>query len=299
MVDPREYFKDVHDATAEGVAWIIKDVLPVGLQVAGGEPKSFKSTFVNSFPAIVADWGANQLPQWAEMAGEMGGPTILLSGEATVSELAWLYRDGFKLKTTPDTIYVNDDSWDFKLDRKETLNALLSMLNEVQPRICIIDPLRKYHSGDENDAAYMEEILYPLRKWAVGNSSAIIIVHHARKAGKEQDDSMLMDPSNLRGSNAIFGAADSVLMCRCMDRNIGWVRVAAIHKRAPGWCRDIMLGVPGNQNWASVGHERITDLDRNVERLFNQGAVVSTIARSLKLKESEVNEALDKIKRNS
>lgn len=298
-MDPREYFKDLHDASAEPIQWIIKDVLPVGLQVAGGEPKSFKSTFINSLPAIVAKWSDRQLPQWADIEEEMGGPSVILSGEATVGELAWLYRTGFGCKTEPDKLFVNDDPWDFKLDRKETLNALLSMLNEVQPRICIIDPLRKYHSGDENDAAYMEEILYPLRKWAVGNQSAIIIVHHARKAGKEQDLDGLMDPSNLRGSNAIFGAADSVLMCRCMDRTTGWVRVAAIHKRAPGWCRDIMLGVPGAEGWAKVGHERITDLDRNVQRLLDQGAVVSTVAKSLKLKESEVNEAIDKIKRNS
>jgi hypothetical protein len=297
-IDSREYFKDLHDASAEEVQWIIKGVTPVGLQVVGGEPKSFKSTFTDALPAICAGWSNNQLPKWAKLATDMDGPSMLLSGEATVNELVWLYRKGFGCETTPGTIFVNDDPLDFKLDRKETLNALLDMLNEVQPRLCIIDPLRKYHNGDENDAAFMEEILYPLRKWAIRNNSAIIVVHHARKASAQQDNESLMDASNLRGSNAIFGAADSVLMCRCVDRTIGKLRVSAIHKRAAGWTRDLLLGVPGNEKWSKIGSEVITPVDYNVKLLFAAGADVQQIAKQLKLKEAEVNEAIDKLERN-
>lgn len=264
----------------------------------GGAPKSFKSTLTNSLPAIVAKWSDRQLPRWAKLAQDMAGPSVLLSGEATASELAWLYRTGFNCKTQPDTIFINDDPWDFKLDRRETLNALLSMLNDVQPRLCIIDPLRKYHSGDENDAAFVESILYPLRKWAVSNSSAIVVVHHARKEAQGQSVEDMMDPSNLRGSNAIFGAADSIIMCRCVDRSIGKLRVAAIHKRAQGWCRDILLGVPGNTNWNSVGGEPISPMDVNVSKLYTQGVPQHLIAKQLHIKESDVNEAIEKIERN-
>ncbi len=298
MSDPREFFKDLHDAQSEEVQWIVNQVTPVGLQIVGGAPKSFKSTLTNALPAIVAGWSYNQLPLWAKVANDMSGPSVLLSGEATSSELAWLYREGFKIRTQPDTVFVNDDPWDFKLDRKETLNALLSMLNEVQPRLCIIDPLRKYHSGDENDAAFVEGILYPLRKWAVSNSSAIIVVHHARKESSSQDPDSIMDPSNLRGSNAIFGAADSILMCRCMDRTTGRLRVAAIHKRAQGWCRDIFMGVPGNKNWQAIGREDITAQDLNVQRLLLAHATIEQVAKQLRMKESEVNESIDKMERN-
>ena len=296
--DPREFFKDLHDATVEPVQWIIKDWLPVGLQIVGGAPKSFKSTLTNAIPAVVAGWGERQLPQWAALAPEMSGPSVLLSGEATASELAWLYRVGYGLRTTPDTVFVNDDPWDFKLDRAETLNALLDMLDEVQPRVCILDPLRKYHSGDENDAAFMETILYPLRKWAISNSAALIGVHHARKESSSQDPEAVMDPSNLRGSNAIFGAADSIIMCRCIDRNIGKLRVAAIHKRAAGWTRDLLLGVPGNKNWSQIGTEVITEMDKNIQRLLVQGATTVQVAKQLHVKEVEVNDCIDKFARN-
>lgn len=298
MIDPREYFKDVHDAQPESVQWIVNGILPVGLQIIGGAPKSFKSTFTNAIPATIAEWTTTTLPKWGRLALDMGGPSIILSGEATASELAWLFRVGYGCKTRPATVFINDDPWDFKLDRKETLNALLSMLNEIQPRLCIIDPLRKFHGGDENDAAFVESILYPLRKWAVTNNAAIIVVHHARKDSIGQDPESLMDPANLRGSNAIYGAADSIIMCRCIDRTIGKLRIAATHKRAPGWCRDIYLGVPGNTNWSKYGTEVITDLDVNVQRLLLQGAIVSQISKQLHVKEQEINESLEKMERN-
>jgi hypothetical protein len=297
-MDPREYFKDLHYSEAEPIQWVINQVTPVGLQIFGGAPKSFKSMIADALPAMCAKWPISLLPKWAKLSEGMGGPSILLSGEATSSELAWLYRKGFGCKTEAGVLYINDDPWDFKLDVKERANALLSMLNEVQPRLCIIDPLRKYHSGDENDAAYVETILFPLRKWAVRNSSAIIVVHHARKDYQGQDDADKMDPSNLRGSNAIFGAADSIVMCRCLDRTNGRVRVAAIHKRAQGWCRDLFLGVPGIANWKAVGQEVITLQDNNITKLLQQGSTVEQIAKQLHIDPASVNESIDKIERN-
>lgn len=229
----------------------------------------------------------------------MGGPSILLSGEATASELAWLYRVGFGCKTEAGTIFVNDDPWDFKLDVKERISALLSMLSEVNPRYCLIDPFRKYHNGDENDAAFMEAILYPLRKWAVANQSAIGVVHHARKDSIAQSEDDKMDPSNLRGSNAIYGAADSILMCRCIDRAGGRIRIAATHKRAPSWCRDIVLGVPGHGGWQKVGSEHFTDVDLNIQRMVLQGNTgVEQIAKQLRMKSGDVEESLNKVERN-
>lgn len=298
VADPREYFTDLHDAQQEEVKWIVEHVVPIGLQIIGGAPKSFKSTVTDALPAIIAQWPCFALPKWAKLAPGMEGPSIILSGEATASELAWLYRTGFGCATTPDTIYINDDPWDFKLDRKDTVGALLSMLDHVRPRYCLIDPLRKYHSGDENDAAYVEGILYPLRKWAVQNDSCIGVVHHARKDNVNQDDESKMDPSQLRGSNAIFGAADSILMCRCIDRTIGRIRIAATHKRAPSWCRDVLLGVPGHIGWSKLGVEYVSATDINVERLLLQGSSVEQIAKQLRLKPEEVNESLDKRERN-
>lgn len=297
-MDAREYFKDLHYANEESIKWIVKGILPVGLQIAGGPPKSFKSTVVDAIQAIVAGWPCGVLPKWAELEKDMQGPTVILSGEATTGELAWLYRVGFGCKTTPDTVFINDDPWDFKLDVKERMHSLLEMLDTVQPRVCIIDPLRKYHSGDENDAAYIESILYPLRKWAVANDSAIIVVHHARKDSVGQDDADKMDPSNLRGSNAIFGAADSILMCRCLDRTTGKIRIATVHKRATSWCRDVFLGVPGHTGWSKVGHEAVTLQDKNITTLLLQGSSVEQIAKQLHIDMSAVNEAIDKNKRN-
>lgn len=295
----REYFKDLHDAPAEPIQWIVKDVTPVGLQIFGGAPKSLKSTVANTLPAICAGWGCTSLPPWAELAPGMGGPSLILSGEATAPELKYLYKDAFKLTTAPGTVLINDDPWDFKLDRRETLTELLSVLNEFQPRLCIIDPLRKFHAGDENDAAFVESILYPIRKWAVANSSAVIVVHHARKEPQGADRDEVMDPSNLRGSNAIFGAADSIIMCRAINRDIGHVRVAAIHKRASGWCRDICVGAPGNPGWNARGTEIITPLDLRIEKLRNAHGTIEQIAKQLHLKESEVAESINKMLRNT
>ena len=298
-MDHRQFFHDVHDAYPEPPKWVIQDLLPVGMTVIGAPPKNFKSTLADALPCIVAGWPCNVLPAWASIVPEMTGPAVILSGDATTAELNWLFNKGFGLKTTPETIFVNDDPWDFKLDNKKRMHTLFAQLEQLRPRVLLIDPFRKYISGDENDSQYLEEILYPLRKWAISNDSSLILVHHLQKdpIGASIDD--LLDPARLRGSGVLFANADCVLMCRCINRFTGLERVNAIFKRGAPWDRTFYLGVPGyGENWKIFGEEEMKEQDLNIKRLATQGAIASQIAKQLHIKQTEVDESIAKILRN-
>lgn len=297
--DYRAYFKDLHESTAEPTKWVVENLVPVGLQIIGGAPKSFKSTVADTIPALLADWNCQVLPQWCKVSRVTHRPSIILSGEATAGELKWLYQTGFGLITHSDTIFINDDSWDFKLDVKGRRGTLLRMMDAIQPGYVLIDPFRKYHSGDENDSGYVEELLYDLRKWAVQHEACVGLVHHASKDAPGSDETANMDPSRLRGSSALFGAADSVLMCKCLDRRNGTIRINAIHKRGTSWDRTIKLGVPGFGPFCSRrGEELMKDIDKKVGPLMKEGCDAESIGKQIHMSAGDVQESMDKVRRN-
>lgn len=292
-------FHDVHDAYAEEPKWIITNWTPVGLKIYGAPPKHNKSTLANSEPCILAGWNCKVLPPWAKLVPDMGGPSVILSGQATSGEINYLYTKCFKLKTAPETIFINEDPWDFKLDNPKRVKNLFSLLDDINARQLVIDPLQSYVSGNLDDALFVEDILYPLRKWAVSNDASVSVVHHLVKDPPNSKLEELMDPARIRGSGNIFGQADAVMMCRLTNRFIGEEMISAIFKRGAPWLRSMYLGVPGyGENWKEWGQEVMNDLDQKVVKLLNSGCAPSSMHKQLHVKESEVLESLQKIERN-
>lgn len=301
--DYREFFHDVHDAYPEPPKWIINDWTPVGLKIYGAPPKNFKSTIADSEPAIIAGWECNALPPWASLHRtkdhEMSGPTVILSGQATTGELNYLYNQCLGVKTRPDTIYINDDPWHFKLDSPKRMKSLMSLLEDIDARQVIVDPLQSYVSGNLDDARYVEDILYPWRSWAIKKDASFVVVHHLQKdpVGAEIDE--LLDPARLRGSGNIFGQADCVFMVRCINRFLGLVRIRAIFKRGQPWDRTMFIGAPGyGETWKVMGQEEITQVDMAVKALKDKGVLATQIAKQLHLKQMEVDDSISKLERN-
>ncbi len=93
-----------------------------------------------------------------------------------------------------------------RLDIKADREALRQTVDELRPRLLILDPLTRLHAVDENVSAEVSPILGYLRILQRTYETAVLVVHHARKgAGK------LRQGQALRGSSELHGFGDSNL----------------------------------------------------------------------------------------
>jgi len=84
-----------------------------------------------------------------------------------------------------------------RLDSDEDRQALDSTINELRPRLLVLDPLIRLHSADENSATEIARVLSFLRDLQRKYATAVLVVHHARKCSST-------DPGlGLRGSTEI------------------------------------------------------------------------------------------------
>ncbi len=90
------------------------------------------------------------------------------------------------------------------LGRKECREWLADALDEAKPLLVILDVLREFHRGDENDSTAMREVgdsLEPLAR-----KCALLVLHHTRKI---KEDVRNPDPVlYARGSSYWTGKAD-------------------------------------------------------------------------------------------
>lgn len=78
-------------------------------------------------------------------------------------------------------------------------------------RLLIIDPLRQFHAGDENDNGMMTVLSKALTRVAHEERCAIVLVHHVSKSGAKDEDA---DANMSRGAAAITDNARWVMALR-------------------------------------------------------------------------------------
>ncbi len=94
----------------------------------------------------------------------------------------------------------------------DDLNALQALILEHEARLVIIDALADtMPGGDENAVRDVQPVFMALRAIAENAKAAIIIIHHLNKAG------------GYRGSSAMQGAVDLLLMVESSDNHINFV----------------------------------------------------------------------------
>jgi hypothetical protein len=93
------------------------------------------------------------------------------------------------------------------------LQRLAATLAAFSPRLLLLDPLIRLHRADENSASEMSVILDGLRKLARSSKTAILLVHHARKAAAGNAG------TGLRGSSDLHAFGDSNLYLRRLSQD--------------------------------------------------------------------------------
>jgi hypothetical protein len=179
-----------------------------GLAVVGGAPKLGKFSLVMNL-VLRRGFGAAWLgfPTTA-------GRTLVVQAEIPEPELQ--KRIGLMLKDTDQNpeagaIYFLTDR-SIKLDRPEGLVRLQVHIERLRPDLLVIDPLARFMGGDENGTKDMGAFIAALDVLIQEYDLTVLVVHHTGKPGLEGREG----GHRLRGSSALFAAADSVLM---LDRS--------------------------------------------------------------------------------
>ena len=277
--------------------WVVKGMVPVGLTVIGSPPKSCKSTVTMALAAWISEHECDALPPFVRVVPKhMHGPVMVISHEALAGEVRYMLEVGLGTKVRADeSILIADDPFAFMLDDEDGMSRLMAWLEAREPRALVIDPFRNAHQSEEKDSGDMIRILRPLREWAVENDAAVILVHHTRKPGQERGDTPTYNTGDLRGSSAIFGAADGILMFT--PQGEGKIRVEGVFKRGTPWASTFVLGA---YEYVGKGHEVLEQFEEMVLAMIRGHGPIGTaeLARNTQGQKSRVGFALERLCRN-
>lgn len=191
---------------APRVEWLVEGLfLKGGAGILGGAPKSCKSFFSLDLAVAVA----SATPCAGHFRVPLAAPVLLLSAEdphgVVVERLEWLARArDLALPSLPLHVIV-----EHPVRLPDDLGRLAATVARHRPGLLLLDPLIRLHRADENSASEMSIILDGLRALARSTSTAILLVHHSRKAPAGPAMG-----SALRGSSDLHAFGDSNLYLR-------------------------------------------------------------------------------------
>lgn len=83
------------------------------------------------------------------------------------------------------------------------------IMNMPHIPLIVVDPARKYLSGDEEDSEVVNEFFFALEELAMAKNAAVVVVHHLKRGAKPQSIPEVLD--ELRGSQVFIDRARVVL----------------------------------------------------------------------------------------
>jgi len=244
---------------ATPVEWLVEGLLlKSGAAILGGAPKSGKSFLALDLCVAVATGtlGAGFFRVAA------AGPVMLFCAEdpspVLASRLRALARSrSLSLDNLPIEVIVEQT-----VRLPEALPRLAATLARSRPGLLLLDPLIRLHRADENSATEMAVVLDGLRNLARAANTAILLVHHARKAASPSSPG-----SGLRGSSDLAAFADANLYLRRLDD----VRLELRIEHRAAACPDplhLRLCVEAEGSLARFQVQHSTTKDPSVSRLL-------------------------------
>jgi len=179
--------------------WLINDLIPVGtLTVISGQPSSFKS------------WTAMHIAQSVTIGNSFLGhfgalsrrKVLILDKENILKEIQTRYR---ALGVLDDGSILYDRNDDLHFDNKEDVESIIQTIETENIDVVIVDSLRGFHRGDENDSRQISTVMRNFKKIVNDTGANVIFIHHHRK----EPANGRMSSNSLRGSSDILAQVDS------------------------------------------------------------------------------------------
>ncbi len=285
--DP-EGFQDAALATPEPPKWVIPSLLPVGATILGGPSKSLKSVLATAMGLVVAELLAprHQVwpPEWCK--ADRTGNVLHFPAETTAGGIHYLADEEMAggRKWLTGRYFVWDEPMQAQLDTDEGQHRLRTGLYYYEPRLVILDPLRNFHSFDnENDSGPIVKLIMPLQKWALKHEAALLIVHHTSKPAQGQQE---YKDDHLRGTGAFKGLMDGIIMVTPRDDANSSTLITTRFRRGGVEKRELTLGVHGR-----VYSEVLALDDERVLKLIEAGATMDQVAGQLRCSKTDLVDA--------
>jgi hypothetical protein len=278
---------------AANARWLVRDIWAAdAVGVVGGAPKSCKSWLGLDIAVSVAS-GTACLGHFAVDAP--GRAVVFLAEDALprVRErvAALCEHRGIDLQSLDLHVIT---AAGLRLDVADDREQLDATLTALAPRILVLDPLVRMHTGDENSAADISALLGFLRTLNRRHHVAIVLVHHMAKRARRNLGQAL------RGSGDVHAWTDSACyLVRTADDRLR----LTIEHRAAAAPPPMLLQLDGEQSRTLhlqlVGAdvpppplmEKVRDFLRRADKPLSRAA----IRRELRVNNKRVGDALEEL----
>ena len=195
-------------------SWLIEELwAEEAVGIVGGEPKCCKSFMALDMAVAVA----SGTPCLRRYAVPRRGRVLLFAAEDALHVIRQrldgiCHAAGVQLEQL-DVQVITVPS--LRLDLEEHRQRLAETVDELRPRLLVLDPFVRLHRIDENVSGEVAPLLAFLRELQRRYQLAVLVVHHARKgAGRARAGQAL------RGSSEFHAWGDSNLYLRRLGEHL-------------------------------------------------------------------------------
>lgn len=208
----------------ESPAWLIEGIWSdQAVGICGGEPKLGKSWLVLGMAVSVA----SGVPCLGHFRVAQTGPVLYFAAEDglhIVRKRLDAICAATNVRLSDLDIHVITEPV-IRLDHDSDRKRLLATVDKLRPKLLILDPFIRMHRKDENASGDVAPMLAYLRELQRRFSTAIIVVHHAKKGASNTRPGQA-----LRGSSEFHSWGDSNLYLR---RKRNELVLSIEHRAAP------------------------------------------------------------------
>jgi hypothetical protein len=190
-----------------GFEFLVHGLIPRGaIVLLAGTGGTGKSSIAHQLCNLVStDWKDDEQPMWLGQPVNKKlckGVCIYFSGEdgpAIIGARNDIFDPEMRAKR------LMFQRTDFRDDRGEEISfaQFLERLKKMPTvPLLVIDPARKYLTGDENDAGVVSEFFEAIERFSHERNTAVIVVHHLSKGAKPKSARDVVD--ELRGSQVFI-----------------------------------------------------------------------------------------------
>jgi len=138
--------------------WLINELIPTGtLTVISGQPDCYKSWTAMHIAQTVT----NGNPFLGHFGTLSRRKVLILDKENILKEIQKRYR---ALGVLDDGSILYDRNDDLYFDRKKDVESIIQTIETEKINVVIVDSLRGYHLGDENDSRQMNAVMRAFKK---------------------------------------------------------------------------------------------------------------------------------------
>lgn len=201
----------LYNAESKAQRWLVQGLIPRNsICCLNGFGGTFKSWILTHTGLVVA----NGAPFAGRYDVDLRGPrnSVLFvqleeSTQVAQKKYRWCCAGlGMRPEAIQDSLMGYVVGQPVRIDDQDTMDSLLTLVDQTKPDLVMWDNARKMKRGDENTSEFWDELVFRLKTLQTAWPSAHIMIHHWRKTSA--DKSMNVPGQRARGSIAMRDAVD-------------------------------------------------------------------------------------------